>query len=57
MEERPPLAILFEVVSDVLRQKNVAGVAAIHHSLRHVNASAGTFARSFTSVISLIGPE
>jgi uncharacterized Fe-S radical SAM superfamily protein PflX len=29
---RPPLAILFKIVSHMLGEKNVPGVAAIHHS-------------------------
>src|SRR5439155_10139162 len=35
-EGSPPL-VFFEVLSDVFGEENVAGVAAIHHSLRHVD--------------------
>ena len=35
-----PLAILFQVVSHMLGQKNVPGVPAIHHSLRQIDSSA-----------------
>src|SRR5205814_4484913 len=40
VQERSPPLVFFEVFSDMLRQQNVAGVAAIHHSLRHVDPSA-----------------
>ena len=40
VQERSPLLVFFQIFSDVLGEKNVPGVAAIHHSLRHVDASA-----------------
>jgi hypothetical protein len=41
MQEWPPLLVFFKIFSDVSRQKNVAGVATIHHSLGQVDPSAG----------------
>ena len=41
MEMWPPVFELLEVFRDPLGEKNVAGIAAIHHSLRHVDARAG----------------
>jgi hypothetical protein len=41
VQERSPLLICFEVFSHVLGKQNVAGVATIHHPLRHVDAWAG----------------
>ena len=40
VQERSPLLVFFQIFSDVFGEKNVPGVAAIHHSLRHVKASA-----------------
>ena len=36
-----PLAILLQIVGDTFREQNVAGVATVHDSLRHVDAGAG----------------
>ena len=41
MEMWPPVFELLEVFRDPLGEQNVAGVAAIHHPLRHVDAGAG----------------
>jgi hypothetical protein len=41
MEIGAPAWILFQVICHMLGEKNVTGVPAIHHALRHVNASAG----------------
>ena len=46
MQMGAPLAILFQIVSHMLGQKNVSGISAIHHPLRHVDSRArniGTF--------------
>ena len=40
VEVRSPLLVFFEVLSDMLRQQNVACVATIHHSLRNVEPGA-----------------
>ena len=37
---RAPLAILFQIVSHMLAQKNVPRVPAIHHSLRQIDSRA-----------------
>ena len=34
---RPPAPVLLQVVGDVLREQNVASIAAIHHAPRHVD--------------------
>ena len=36
-----PLPVLHQIIRDVLGEKNVPGVAAIHHPLRHVDAGPG----------------
>ena len=36
-----PPRIMFQVIRHVFGEKNVTGIAAIHHPLRHVDASAG----------------
>src|SRR5205823_1836438 len=36
-----PLAILLQIFRDMFGEKNMTGIAAIHHPLRDVNASAG----------------
>src|SRR5215472_7675621 len=41
VEERSPLLVFFEIFSDMLREQNMAGIAAIHHPLRHVDPGAG----------------
>ena len=41
MQEPPPLLVFFEILGDMPGEQNVAGIAAIHHSLRKVNARAG----------------
>src|SRR5205807_6653084 len=41
METRPPLFISFEIFGDVSGQKNVPGVAAGHHALRHIKTGPG----------------
>src|SRR4030095_3211910 len=40
VQERSPLLVSFQIFSDVFGQKNVPGVAAIHHSVRNVEPSA-----------------
>src|SRR6266481_4863061 len=44
MQERSPLLVFFEVFSEMFGEQNVAGVATIHHPLRHVDPSAGEIA-------------
>ena len=41
IEMRPPMFELLEVFRDPLGEQNVAGIAAIHHPLRHVDTGAG----------------
>src|SRR5438046_8010253 len=41
MEVRLPSTLLRQIVGDAFTHENVAGVAAIHHSLRDVDAYAG----------------
>src|SRR5678815_3106716 len=41
MQERAPLLAFFEVFGDMPGKENVTSVAAIHHSLCHVDPSAG----------------
>ena len=41
MQERTPLFVFFQVFGDMFGKKNVPGVAAIHHPLRHVETGAG----------------
>src|SRR5437879_13655966 len=38
MQEWSPLLVFFKIFSDMFRQKNVAGVATIHHSSGRVDA-------------------
>ena len=40
VQKRPPASRIFQVLRDVFRKQNVTGIAAIHHSLRHVDARA-----------------
>jgi hypothetical protein len=56
MQEWSPLLVFFQVFSDMLGQKNVSGIPAIHHSLGHIDATPATFVRSFTSTTPLTGP-
>src|SRR5438094_5955103 len=35
---RPPFAILREIIPNSFREKNMSGIAAIHHPLRHIDA-------------------
>src|SRR6266403_2893814 len=41
VEMRSPMAQLLQIFRDALGQENVAGIAAIHYSLRHVDPLAG----------------
>jgi hypothetical protein len=41
VQERSPPAIVFEIIGDMSRYKDVTGIAAIHDPLRDVNAGAG----------------
>ncbi len=41
VQVRAPLPILFQILGDTLGEKNVAGIAAIHHTLCDVDARAG----------------
>ena len=41
VQERSPLLVFFEIFGDMLGKKDVSGVAAIHHPLRHVDSGAG----------------
>jgi hypothetical protein len=36
MEHRPPVVVCFQILSRVFGNKDVSGVTAIHHPLRHV---------------------
>ncbi len=36
MKKRSPTVVLFQIFGHVFANENVAGVAAIHHPLRHV---------------------
>ena len=40
-QPRRPLPVLDQIIRHMLREKNVPGVAAIHHPLRHVDPGAG----------------
>ena len=40
-QTRGPLPVLHQIIRHVLRDKNVSGIAAIHHPLRHVDAGPG----------------
>ena len=40
-QTRRPLPVLHQIIRHVLGEKNVPGVAAIHHPLRHVDAGPG----------------
>jgi hypothetical protein len=41
VEVRLPLIVLFEILGGVLRNQNVAGIAAIHHALSNVDSGSG----------------
>ena len=41
VQTRRPLPVLHQIIGHVLREKDVPGVAAIHHPLRHVDAGPG----------------
>ena len=56
VQKRSPAFVFRQVFGHMTGQKNVPGVATIHHSLGHVDARAATFVRSFTSTTPLIGP-
>ena len=45
-----PVAILREIIGNVLAEQNVARITAIHHALRDVNASA----RNVTAIIHVL---
>src|SRR5438552_13945063 len=38
MQMRPPMAVLDQIVSQVLGQQNVPGIATIHHALGHIDS-------------------
>src|SRR5207249_10131045 len=40
VQERSPLLVFFQTFSRVMGENNLPGIAAIHHPLRHVKASA-----------------
>src|SRR5436190_2108063 len=41
MQERPPMFVSFEIFGDVSGEEDVAGVAAVHHPLRHIQTGTG----------------
>ena len=41
MQVRLPMTVLGEIFRDPFREKNMAGIAAIHHALGHVDSSSG----------------
>jgi hypothetical protein len=41
VQVRLPVAILGQIFGDVLRQKNMPRIAAIHHALRHIDSRSG----------------
>src|SRR5712692_2603396 len=41
MEKQPPLFVSFEIFGDVSGEKNVSGVPAAHHALRHIKTGTG----------------
>ena len=41
MQKRTPLRVVLQVVGDTFGNKDVSGIAAIHHPLRDVDAGAG----------------
>src|SRR6266568_4126259 len=40
MQVRLPVRVFFKIFSDVLREQNVSGIAAVHDPLCHIDASA-----------------
>ena len=40
-QTRRPLPVLHQIIRHVLGEKNVPGVAAIHHPLRHIDPGSG----------------
>ena len=40
MEVRAPVRIMLEILGDAFGNQNMSRIAAIHHSLRHVNPGA-----------------
>ena len=41
MQARLPMPVLAQVLRDVRRQKNMSGIAAIHHALRNIDSGTG----------------
>src|SRR5205823_7009954 len=41
MEKRPPLFVSFKIFGDVSGDKNVSGISAVHHALRHIKTGPG----------------
>ena len=41
VQKRSPLRVVLQVIGDPFGNKNVSGIAAIHHPLRDVDAGAG----------------
>src|SRR5436189_5051866 len=41
MEKRPPLFVSFKIFGDVSGDKNVSGIGAVHHALRHIKTGPG----------------
>src|SRR5450432_1394355 len=41
VQKRLPMGVVFQVVRDVFGEKDVTGIAAIHHALRHINPCPG----------------
>src|SRR5436190_14812092 len=41
VQKRTPLRVLLQVLGDMFRKQNVSGIAAIHYSLRDIDAGAG----------------
>ena len=56
VQKRSPSFIFRQVLGHMMGEKNVPGVATIHHSLGQVDARPATFVRSFTSTTPLTGP-
>ena len=56
MQERSPTGVFLQVLSHMLGEEDVPGIAAIHHPLRHVDAGARHVRPLLTSTTSLTGP-
>ena len=41
MEKRPPLFVSLKIFGDVSGDKNVSGIGAVHHALRHIKTGPG----------------